>query len=356
MSGPKIKTLALIVLPILLSGIIIIWVSAFQTRSELEAQTSQYGNAMVDQLAKTITDPMVQEDLLSLNVVLSDLLEKGNFTFASVYGADNRLLAQVGRNRNNLQTFTRDVVFQNASPGYVQLGLDRDGIDTRVRNLVGIAAFILAIQVAAISLIVLRFGDLLYFWWSAPARMPDHTASANPEPAPPEIEDITGDVTVLVIKVRPPRQLDANLDKIRSALSLYRGEVELTEGDDIVVRFSTHDQVLQAVLCSKLVASILGLARGSKQVKLGMHVASLTEGDDVKKAIKHAKYLASISENKLLSSRKVFAKLGQSDRVSLQEYHSSLTPDGEVYFLESLSPASLALIERQARQLSSQGA
>lgn len=351
MSGPKIKTLALIVLPILLSGIIIIWVSAFQTRSGLEAQTFQYGNAMVDQLARTITEPMVQEDLLSLNVVLSDLLAKGNFTFASVYSADNRLLAQVGRNRNNLQTFTRDVVFQNASPGYVQLGLDLGGIDTRVRNLVGITAFVLAILIAAISLIVLRFGDLLYFWWSAPARnMP--VADTDPDPAPPEIEDITGDVTVLVIKVRPTRQLGANREKIGRALSLYRGEVEPTEGDDIVVKFSTHDQVLQAVLCSKLVARILSLARGSKQVKLGMHVASLTEGDEVKKAIKHAKYLASISENKLLSSRKVFAKLGQSDRVSLQEYHSSLTPDGEVYFLESLAPASMALIERQARQLS----
>ncbi|MEX2327894.1 MAG: hypothetical protein WD558_09185, partial [Pseudomonadales bacterium] len=119
MSGPKVKTLALIVLPILISGIIITWVSAAQMRSELQTQTSRFGHAMVGQLATTITDPMVQRDVLSLNVILSDLLEKGDFAFASVYSTDNRLLAQVGRNRSNLQTFTRDVIFQNASPGYV---------------------------------------------------------------------------------------------------------------------------------------------------------------------------------------------------------------------------------------------
>ncbi|MEX0943041.1 MAG: hypothetical protein WD002_10895 [Pseudomonadales bacterium] len=353
MSGPKVKTLALIALPILISGIIITWVSAAQMRSELQTQTSRFGHAMVDQLATTITDPMVQRDVLSLNVILSDLLEKGDFAFASVYSTDNRLLAQVGRNRSNLQTFTRDVVFQNASPGYVQLGLDHSGIDARVRNLVAMATMVLITLVAFIFLLVWHYGDFLYFWWSAPesnSGTADKSSDTNAESTTPEIEDITGDLTILVIKVRPVRLLEANLDKINSALSLYRGEVELTVGDDIVVKFSTHDQVFQAVFCGTLVASILRLTRGSKQVKLGLHVASLTEGDDVAKAIKHAKYLASISDNKLLSSRKVFAKVGQSDRIALQEFHSSLTPDGEVYFVESLSPANAALIERQARQ------
>ena len=353
MRGPKLKTLLIILLPIVLSGLITTLVSMASSKRQLEARALHFGNAVAEQMALTVVEPMVQKDLLSLNVILTNLLDKGSFQFASVYSSDNRLLAQSGKNTGDMTMFTRDVVFQSAATGFVQLGMDNGYLHAPMTAMLATAIVINAAVIAFICVAVWFYGDLLYFWWSAPpVVVPVLSVStpANPTPVetPEEIDDISGDLTILVIKVRPARQLEANIDRITRALSLYRGEVEITDGDDFVITFTTSDQVFQAICCGLLIQAIMRQTRGSIHVKLGLHVAALTRGEDTFKATKHATYLASISDDKLLVSRQARNKMGNSDRVALEPFHSSLTPDGEVYCMKSLT--NTELIERQARQ------
>jgi len=80
----------------------------------------------------------------------------------------------------------------------------------------------------------------------------------------------------------------------------------------------------------------------------GVHTAS---ANDFSVAQKHASYLASIGENCLLTSHRVFEKAAGNNTIIMQEFRSSLTPDGEVYSVVSLTDSNQTLINKQAERL-----
>ncbi|HKI75182.1 MAG TPA: hypothetical protein VJ998_11075, partial [Pseudomonadales bacterium] len=131
----KIRALCSILIPIILAGIVITYVAVSSTRHMLVERADQFGGAIADQLATSVSDQLVQRDLLGLNVTLGNLVTRGDFSFASVYSADNKLVAQAGKNTGNLTLFTRDVVFQNAAAGYVQVGFSPDLVDSPISTI-----------------------------------------------------------------------------------------------------------------------------------------------------------------------------------------------------------------------------
>lgn len=356
MPGSRFKILLVILLPIIVSGMVTSAITLRTASEAVEARSRYFGEAIANQLALSVTDQLVQEDLLSLNVTLNELLERGGFTFASVYSADNRLLAQAGKNSGDVVIFTEEVVFQNAGAGYVQLGLDSRYIASPSDVILSTSLSIHAGIALIIAVAVWLYADFFLLWWTAPtsSRLLKHgTKTQTEDDEEAQSEQVAGFVTILVIKVRPARQLHTWFDTIEKALTLHRAESELTNGDDILVVFRSDDQVFQSVCCGLLVRAMMKLTRGNSQVKLGMHTIEATEDTRAfEKAKKHATYLASISEGRLLTSRQVFQLAGaNTDRMMLTEFHSSLTPDGEVFFVESLNPANQVLIDKQAMQL-----
>lgn len=353
----RAKALGVILAPILISAVITTLVMVSMTRSQLKERADQFGGAIADQLAITIADQVVQKDILGLNVVLNNLQEKRDFVFASVYGTDNHLLAQAGKNSGDLLMFSRDVVFQNASAGYLQLGLRKEDITTPANTLLIVAIGIHAILLLVIGLFGWTYADLVYLWFTVPRkqRVAARTVTSD-EDSPSETSDITEQVidqtTILVIKIRPVRLLDTAEPRLMRAFSLYSGEIEVTEGSDLVLTFRSPGQILEAIRCGLLINKLMHMERASATVKLGVHTLSATQGPiALAKARKQATYISSISENKLLASREVFEVLGPSEQVKLQAFHSSLAPDGEVYFIDTLAGANEELIQRQARQL-----
>jgi hypothetical protein len=87
-------------------------------------------------------------------------------------------------------------------------------------------------------------------------------------------------------------------------------------------------------------------------IKVGMHqVLDRENKTQFEQAKKHASYLASISEHQLLTSRLIQDHNKQQDLYKSQTFHSSMTPDGEVYCIDALT--SQSLIESQAREIMS---
>jgi hypothetical protein len=345
--NPRRRLLLLVLLPILLGNLFTSGVIFHTASKQVDQGLAAFGNAIADQLAILVRDPLVQADLLSLSVILNDLREKGNFSLVSVYGTDNRLLAQSGKSDRGLVIFTRDVVFQNSTVGYIQLGLPQGGYLNFAFAIALLAQFSVLV---GLGLLLWLYGDLVYLWLFPAGK--EVTAALAVAEAPADDSALGKQLTILVIKVRPLRQLEAYRGKILLALQLYRGRVEESAGDDFVVTFATGDQLFQAVCCGMLVGTIMKQARGKVAVKCGIHsTVAETGSPEHEKTRKHATYLASISEDRMLMSRVVYGNAVGNDQLTVQAYHSSLTPDGEVYYVERASQLTEELIERQAKQL-----
>lgn len=354
LSAPRVKLTIAMLVPILVGGIsgtLLLW---SWTAERTEARANHFARAIVAQVAVTVTDPLLQEDALSLNVILGDLVRRGDVSFASVYSADNRLMAQAGRRTDELQLFNHDISFQNTSAGYVQLGLSRDDIAGETAGLLSFALSVWLIIAGTIAAFGWLYGDLLYLWLGGAGSTKRPTDESEPEADAPEApEPVAIEQTILVIKIRPYRQLDAHFESIMKAIALYGGEAQVTDGDDIIVVFRRAEQLTRSECTARLINALMSRARGNIAVKTGLHqYRSDDDPADIEKARKHATYLASIADGNLLVSRRVFEEADTSHRARFEEFHSSLTPDGEVYLLRHLDGERAALITRQAEQLS----
>lgn len=349
MPAPRIKLLLLILLPILVGSTVVSGLVINYARAELDARALAFGNAIADQLVLTITDPLVRQDTLRLNVTLNNLLARNNFSVASVYGPDGRLVAQAGKGDDSQTIISRDVTLQDAAAGSLQIGLDRRDVTLSFAAVVAVTLLVHLFVFVSAAVVIWFYGDFLLFWVSAPAsalvkaRAKGGSTMTAQSPAQPD------QTTVLVAKIRPVRQLAAYKRKILSALELYPCEVEESEGGDIVLSFVSADQVFEGVCAGQLLTTITQLLDGNIKVRLGLHTAQAAEAT---KARKHATYLASIAEDNLLASKQVIEQVGSGGRMDFREHRSSLAPDGEVYYLKAINAASQAIVDRQARQLS----
>lgn len=354
-SGEKrfaLRLSLIVAIPVLLGGLVFTWLVTDHGHTRLKEQGELIGQAIADQLAISLADHLVNEDLLSLNVVLSELRVRGNFDFASAYSADNRLLAQSGRRKENGNqiTFTRDVTFQNATVGYVQIGFERETLYGSPTRLMLISFALFSGAAGLCVLLIFRYRTRIRAW------LDDTTTAMSPPIDDTVIDDaeintqVTEIKTVCVLALRiKPRRLTANYrDPIAKALSLYGGVITDSEGDDISAVFSAQDQVFQAICGGLLVRSMIDRIGPPLTFNAGIHSAP---ANDFTVAQKHASYLASISENWLLTSERIYDEVSDNNTVLMQEFRSSLTPDGEVYSVVSLTTPNQALIDKQAERL-----
>ncbi|MDZ7686626.1 MAG: hypothetical protein U5O39_17985 [Gammaproteobacteria bacterium] len=148
-----------ILVPILIGATIGTALTWQWATDRVESRSRHFGNALASQVALTVTSPLLQKDALSLNVILRDLVRRGDVAFASVYDADNHLVAQAGRRNEKQLHVSKDVTFQNTAAGYVQIGLPREDITASIIGVLGLSitlwGFIVAV-VGAVALVLRR--------------------------------------------------------------------------------------------------------------------------------------------------------------------------------------------------------
>ena len=150
-----------------------------------------------------------------------------------------------------------------------------------------------------------------------------------------------------MVKIKPARLVP--VEGISKACALYSGHLETLSDEEWLLTFDKNDQLFRSLRCGLLIRELVRLQTGKLYFKGGIDSATI---DDLPMLRKQASYLASVSDENLLVSQRV-NKLIQaeylSNNIQSQQFHSSLTAEGEVYYVESTD----SLLEQQAIQLDS---
>lgn len=345
------RGLMLILLPLVLSACLSTYLIVSYTASVITQQSNQFGQAITDHMANSVADHLANNDKLSLNVLLTELLSRGNFDSASVYDINNHLLVQVGRSTSNT-IFTKEVTSQNAITGYVQLGFDRNELQSEINRVIRISIGAHVLILLLIWFFGTFYGDLFYLWMMHQRTSTPQVDSTTKTPktvAPIQLPE----ATLLAVKLRPSRLLEQYKYRIKSAHALYGGELKETENGDIIICFRDSEQLSQAMYTGLLILALFERTDAPITLKLGIHtVKDQSIFGELEKARKHTSYLASISENQLLTSRLVHNSCPDSDQFDQQAFHGSMAPDGEVFSITANNCKDL--IENQADQILNQ--
>ena len=119
-------TLLLVVMAL----IIYAWIIGMQFKHAMEQQADALGRSLITQTAASATDLLVSNDILSLNVLLSNLVKNPLVAHAAIYSVDNRVLAESGvRPKRTLLgdeegLFTAPISFQEVIAGHLRISLD----------------------------------------------------------------------------------------------------------------------------------------------------------------------------------------------------------------------------------------
>jgi len=113
-----------------LALIIYAWVIGMQFKHAMEQQADALGQSLITQTAASATDLLVANDILSLNVLLSNLVKNPLVAHAAIYSVDNRVLAESGTrppqgllgDDNGL--YSTPISFQEVIAGHLRVSLD----------------------------------------------------------------------------------------------------------------------------------------------------------------------------------------------------------------------------------------
>lgn len=131
-------------------------------QNELNRSLEQYsdilGASLAEQTAASVREMVLVNDLLGLNVVLTQLVRNDNILFASVHDVDDIQLTSAGQQNARAEPadfYTADIAVQDAIAGSVRIRLNTPALDAyrqRLRNL-----FLLVLGVSLVLVITTAY-------------------------------------------------------------------------------------------------------------------------------------------------------------------------------------------------------
>ena len=150
-------TLLLVALALLIHA----WVMGMQFKHAMEQQADALGQSLITQTSASATDLLVANDILSLNVLLSNLVRNPLVAHAAIYSVDNRVLAESGsRPQRNLLgdeegLYSTPISFQEVIAGHLRISLDlqqfRQPMTVSLQSM-GLLSLILLVLTLALSM------------------------------------------------------------------------------------------------------------------------------------------------------------------------------------------------------------
>jgi uncharacterized membrane protein affecting hemolysin expression len=358
----------LICLPLLASSALSIWI-ILNLISESESRQSQViGKAIAAQLAASVSEYLVSEDRLSLTVLLSDLVQEGIFSKATIYGADDRLVATAGEHESeHSHVYTAEIPYQDSIAGYVRITLSEDRLFTDYSKTLFWLVLLNLILLLGTGFYAKRIANRMThpIHESASSQNRDSTtetkgrepgfslpiikASSRFDRKVVPVEDNFTEFTVLALKLRPARLIEELRTNIKQVISLYKGQIESFDDDEITVLFTKQDDHCFQSICTALVIQSLAREFDFADYKAGVVCGS--ERTEVQQVRKKASYFASVAQNELLVSDSVYLFKEISELVKISEFHGAMSPDSQLYRIEGLIDTHQRLIDSQARQL-----
>lgn len=125
-----LRVVAHTLLLVALALIIYAWVMGMQFKQAMEQQADALGQSLMAQTAASATDLLVANDILSLNVLLSNLVKNPLVAHAAIYSVDNRVIAESGSAPSqsllgeDRGLFSTPISFQEVIAGHLRISLD----------------------------------------------------------------------------------------------------------------------------------------------------------------------------------------------------------------------------------------
>ena len=101
---------------VLLVLLVYAWVIGAQFKQVMQQQADVVGQSLMTQTAASATSLLVTNDVLSLNVLLTNLVKNPLVAHAAVYSIDNRILAEAGARPTSAVLGEVDGLFTRRSP------------------------------------------------------------------------------------------------------------------------------------------------------------------------------------------------------------------------------------------------
>ena len=173
-----------------LACIVIVLASYQGNRQLVQKSAALFGESLIQQLSRDAANPLVQDDKLSLQALLNELVNSPMVLHAVIYDVENRPITEAGQQRDGL-SLSASITFQDSIAGYAVITLDSLSLQQQTNSL--------AWQLIALTALL----AVLIYWLSAiPAR---HISAV--------LDDLT------VIAARPPGKNNLHI--------AYRGNDEL---------------------------------------------------------------------------------------------------------------------------------
>lgn len=120
---------------VLVSVIVTAWVGQQLMINKLQTTSDQYGVSLVNIAARQSVDAILDRDLISLQVILSDITQNPDVVVTTIHDVENKLLAQAGdistrplsnaTSAPNQRSFTAAITVQDSVAGYVTVTIDQ---------------------------------------------------------------------------------------------------------------------------------------------------------------------------------------------------------------------------------------
>ena len=327
----------LVSLPLFAGWLVFFSITQYQGRV-VELEQSRFGESSARQLAAQVANHVIEENLLSLNVIVAQLTRNEPLQFVAIYDESNHLIAQSGKEERTNASYTAEVTFQDSLVGRVRLTVSHAEANTQL-----LGWFLLVIA-TGYSFLVWRFTTSIASWIN-------HETQSKPVAfqlfeTPRQTDHGPTEECILVVRVRPARHLEQHFDKFFKAANLHGGIVEQTTPEELVIHFDSPDAMYMATCSGLLIQKITAKVKG--KIAFGGTLDLLNE--EPEKIRKAASYLASIAEGNLIAAH-CYSAL--SNRVELQPFHHALVDSKGLLRVARLIDANL--LNNQANQLATSG-
>lgn len=342
-----------------------------QHHERLEIRTNQYGNALATLAAKQATEATMNHDLVSLQVMVSDIARNPDILSVTVHDVENSLLVQAGGSpeagdyaHRDHQLFPAPITLQDSIAGYVTVNIDTQALyeqfdDSWLMALLGLAG-------AMLILSIINQRQLLNSATEA-----ETSEAATPPPA-----RLPGDDDVCVtlhlrcrnwpelrqrLNAALRKQLLDDLQRHLSGINaLYAGRITLADSDLLELEFHGDEignTTFRAICAAQLL--FLLLERSSDGVRLTYTgaVYPTRRGSALELYLQQARHRHQLAH--------ILAQLPRDDGLLLDSEYCATSQllqrlqtgtelvEGRWLEIESLRPSYLGLLDKQARQLQS---
>lgn len=145
----------------LVAGSLLAVTLGFQLNTISTEQQNHFGQAISTQLAKSVHDPMIQQDTLSMQVEVDETANTEGIKHAAVYDATNHLLVESQRPSNitkDKDVYRSSITIENAIAGYATVHLDQQFFAAPLKTLRLTFIFLWCVITAALVFVSIKAG------------------------------------------------------------------------------------------------------------------------------------------------------------------------------------------------------